>query len=165
MANAKQELMGQKGFTWQAYASAANYALANKVANDQAIAWADQALNINRSFQTLQIKANALQAADKKEDAEKLMKEAVALGNENDINNYGYVLLQQGQNDKAIEVFTMNTTKFPTSANTFDSLGEAYVAKGDSKNAIRNFKKALTLSPPAATKANSEKYLKQLGAM
>ena len=94
-----------------------------------------------------------------------LTKEAVALGNENDINNYGYVLLGQGQNDKAIEVFTLNTTKFPASPNTFDSLGEAYVAKGDNKNAIKNFKKALTMNPPAAVKANSEKFLKQLGAM
>ena len=165
MANAKQELMGQKGFTWQAYSSAANYAIANKVNPDQALAWADQAVNINRNFQTLQVKANALKAADKPDDADKLMKEAVVLGNENDINNYGYTLLGQGQNDKAIEVFLLNTKKFPASANTFDSLGEAYVAKGDNKNAITSFKKALTLSPPPATKANSEKFLKQLGAM
>jgi len=163
--NAKQELMGQKGFTWQAYASAANYALANKVYTDQALAWADQALNNNRNFQTMQIKANALTAANKKDEAEKLMKEAVGIGNENDINQYGYALLGQGQNDKAIEIFVLNTKKFPASANTFDSLGEAYVAKGDNKNAIASFKKALTLSPPPATKANSEKFLKQLGAM
>jgi tetratricopeptide (TPR) repeat protein len=165
MNNAKQELMGQKGFTWQAYSSAANYAIANKVNSDEALAWADQAVNINRNFQTLQVKANALRAGGKTEDADKLMKEAVLVGNENDINNYGYVLLQQGQHDKAIEVFVLNTTKFPNSPNAFDSLGEAYVAKGDSKSAIKNFKKALTMNPPGPTKANSEKFLKQLGAM
>jgi len=165
MNNAKQELMGQKGFTWQAYSSAANYAIANKVDNDLALSWADQAVNINRNFQTLQVKANALKAAGKSDDADKLMKDAVAIGNENDINNYGYVLLGQGQNDKAIEVFILNTTKFPNSPNTFDSLGEAYVAKGDSKNAIKNFKKALSMNPSGPVKANSEKFLKQLGAM
>jgi tetratricopeptide (TPR) repeat protein len=165
MNNAKQELMGQKGFTWQAYSSAANYAIANKIDNDQALAWADQAVNINRNFQTLQVKANALRASGNTDDADKLMKEAVTIGNENDINNYGYVLLGQGQNDKAIEVFILNTTKFPNSPNAFDSLGEAYVAKGDSKNAIKSFKKALTMNPPGNVKANSEKFLKQLGAM
>ena len=165
MNNAKQELMGQKGFTWQAYSSAANYAIANRVNNEQALAWADQAVNMNRNFQTLQVKANALRAGGKTADADNLMKEAVTLGNENDINNYGYVLLQQGQSDKAIEVFVLNTTKFPNSPNAFDSLGEAYVAKGDNKNAIKSFKKALTMNPPGPVKANSEKFLKQLGAM
>jgi tetratricopeptide (TPR) repeat protein len=165
MANAEQELMGVNGFTWQGYTSAANYAANNKVNIEQASKWADQALNITRSFQTLQVKANVLRLSNQPEEADKLMKEAIAIGNENDINNYGYVLLNQGQNDKAIEVFTLNTTKFPSSANTFDSLGEAYVGKGDNKNAIKNFKKALTLNPTAATKANSEKFLKQLGVM
>jgi tetratricopeptide (TPR) repeat protein len=165
MANATQELMGVNGFTWQGYSSAANYAVANKVNLEQASKWADQALTINRSFQTLQVKANVLRLTNQPEEAEKLMKEAVTVGNENDINNYGYTLLGQGQNDKAIEVFILNTTKYPSSANTFDSLGEAYVSKGDSKNAIKNFKKALTLNPQPATKANSEKFLKQLGAI
>jgi predicted negative regulator of RcsB-dependent stress response len=165
MANATQELMGLSGFTWQGNMSAANYAVNNKVNLEQAGKWADQAVNIARNFQTLQTKANVLRATGKTEDADKLMKDAVAVGTENDINVYGYNLMNQGQIDKAIEIFTINTTKFPASANTFDSLGEAYVGKGDNKNAIKNFKKALTLNPPAATKANSEKYLKQLGAM
>ena len=62
-------------------------------------------------------------------------------------------------------MFQLNTQRFPKSANTWDSLGEAYATKGDKKNAIINFKKSLTLNPPANVKANSEKYLKQLGAL
>lgn len=46
-----------------------------------------------------------------------------------------------------------------------DSLGEAYALKGDKKNAIKNFKKSLTLNPPQNVKDNSQKYLKQLGAI
>ena len=53
----------------------------------------------------------------------------------------------------------------PESANAWDSLGEGYALAGDKQNAIANFKKSLSLNPPAATKANSEKYLKQLGAL
>jgi len=81
------------------------------------------------------------------------------------LNVYGYQLLNDGEQDKAIDILTINTKKFPKSANTWDSLGEAYALKGDKKNAIINFKKSLTLNPPANTKANSEKYLKQLGAL
>jgi tetratricopeptide (TPR) repeat protein len=165
MANATQELKGVMGFTWQGYASAAGYAAANKVNLEQASKWADQALNINRSFQTLSVKANVLRQTNQAAEADKLMKEAVALGNENELNTYGYNLLAQGQNDKAIEIFLLATTKYPGSANAFDSLGEGYITKGDKTNAIKSFKKALSMNPPAATKANSEKYLKQLGAM
>lgn len=165
MANATQELMGIKGFTWQGYNSAANYAASNNVNLEQASKWSDQAININKSFQTLNVKATILRQTNKVAEADKLMKEAVALGNENELNAYGYTLLAQGENDKAIEIFTVITTRYPASANAFDSLGEGYATKGDKTNAIKNFKKALALNPPAATKANSEKYLKQLGAM
>lgn len=93
------------------------------------------------------------------------MDEALSMANEQELNAYGYQLLQQGDVDKAIETFTLNTKKFPKSANTWDSLGEAYFIKGDKKNAIKNFKKSLSMNPPANVKANSEKFLKQLGAI
>jgi tetratricopeptide (TPR) repeat protein len=62
-------------------------------------------------------------------------------------------------------VLALVTTRFPKSANAWDSLGEAYALKGDKESAIKHFKKSLSLNPPAGTKANSEKYLKQFGAM
>jgi tetratricopeptide (TPR) repeat protein len=74
-------------------------------------------------------------------------------------------LLNQGNHDKAIEMFKLNTQRHPKSANAWDSLGEGYAIKGDKKNAIANFKKSLSMNPPANVKANSEKYLKQLGAL
>ena len=67
--------------------------------------------------------------------------------------------------DKAIEMFKLNTQRHPESANTWDSLGEGYVTKGDQKNAVASFKKSLSMNPPANVKANSEKFLKQLGAL
>ena len=93
------------------------------------------------------------------------MNDAIAVANENELNNYGYQLLNQNEQDKAIQILTINTQKHPNSANVWDSLGEAYALKGDKKNAIANFKKSLSLNPPPNVKANSEKYLKQLGAM
>ena len=93
------------------------------------------------------------------------MKDALAIATENELNNYGYQLLGQNKFDDAIGILTMATQRYPKSANTWDSLGEAYALKGDKKNAITNFKKSLSLNPNAGTKANSEKYLKQLGAM
>jgi len=165
MANAVEELKNTTGFSWQGYASAANYAAQNKINYDQALKWADQAVTMNNSFATLNIKSNVLRGMGKTEEADKVVNDAIAISTEGELNQYGYQLMNNGQVDKAIEMFTLNTKRFPKSANCFDSLGEAYVTKGDSKNAITNFKKSLSMNPPANVKANSEKFLKQLGAL
>lgn len=165
MANAAQELKGTTGFNWQGFSSAANYALQNKLGYDQALTWIDQAIAINSNFTDLSIKAGLLRATGKEADADNMMKAAFDVSTEVELNQYGYQLLAQNQPDKAIDAFVLNTRRHPASANVFDSLGEAYALKGDKKNAILNFKKSLSMNPPAATKANSEKYLKQLGAM
>ena len=165
MNNAIEELKGPVGFNWQGFSSAANYALRNKTHPEDALQWIDRAIGMNRSFNTLQIKSDLLKSKGNTSEAESLMKEAMTLATEAELNNYGYQLLGQGENDKAIQIFTMNTERHPKSANTWDSLGEAFAIKGDSKNAVKNFKKALTLNPAANVRANSEKYLKQSGAM
>jgi hypothetical protein len=165
MANAEEELKGPIGFTPQGFTSAANYALTNNVNHEKALSWVDQALAQNKNFNGMRIKAGLLKQTGKAADADKLLADAMQIATEPEINNYGYQLLQRGDHAKAIEILTINTVRFPKSANAWDSLGEAYATKGDKPNAIKNFKKALTLNPPENVKANSEKFLKDLGAL
>lgn len=162
MANANEELKGTVGFSWQGPASAAKYAADNKINTEQGLTWATQAINQNKSFNTLNTKAELLRQAGKKEEAEKIRTEALAVANENELNLYGYSLLNDKKFDEAIKVLAMITERYPESANAWDSLGEAYALKGDKPNAIKNFKKSLSMNPPANVKANSEKYLKEL---
>jgi len=164
LANAAEELKGPVGFGWQGFASAANYGLQNKVGYDKSLGWIDQAIAINKSFATLSVKAGLLKEMGKGDESDKIMNDAVAIATEVELNAYGYQLLGNNQQDKAIEVLTLNTTRHPKSPNAWDSLGEAYALKGDKKNAVVNFKKSLSLDPPANVRANSEKYLTQLGA-
>ncbi|MEZ4762633.1 MAG: tetratricopeptide repeat protein [Calditrichia bacterium] len=49
--------------------------------------------------------------------------------------------------DAAIDIFTVNTQLFPQIANTWDSLGEAHMVKGNRKLAIENYRKSLALNP------------------
>ncbi|MEP7317650.1 MAG: DUF2911 domain-containing protein [Panacibacter sp.] len=165
MANAAEELKGTVGFNWQGFSTAANYALQNNTNLEQGLKWINTAVAQNNSFATLSIKSAILAKMNKQDEADKTMKDALAKATENEINLYGYQLLNQGSTDKAIEILILNTQRFPNSPNAWDSLGEAYVAKGDNKNAIVNFKKSLNMNPPANVKANSEKFLKQLGAL
>ncbi len=165
LENAAAELRGPAGFNWQGPLSAANYAVQNKVALDKALVWANQAVAQNNSFATLRVKSNILKQMGDSTQANAIMKDGLAIASENDLNQYGYQLLGQQNFDQAIAILTMATQRYPKSANAWDSLGEAFAIKGDKKNAVINFKKSLSLNPPAGTKANSEKYLKQLGAM
>ncbi|MEP7106508.1 MAG: DUF2911 domain-containing protein [Ferruginibacter sp.] len=165
LANAAEELKGPTGFNWQGFSTAANYALQNKTNLAQAKIWIERAVAQHSSFATLSIKSGILKELHMTEDAEKTMSDAVAIATENELNLYGYQLLNAGQQDKAIEILAINTKRFPKSANTWDSLGEAYFTKGDKKNAITYFKKTLSMNPPDNVKANSEKFLKQMGEL
>jgi tetratricopeptide (TPR) repeat protein len=165
LTNALELFKGQTGFTWQNYNAAANYTLASKANTDQGIKWADQAILMNPNFTDMSTKAGLLDLAGNHSESEKIMKDAMAIATENELNNYGYQLLGNQQFDKAIAALKANAERHPSSANCWDSLGEAYALAGDKQNAILNFKKSLSLNPPENVKANSEKYLKQLGAM
>lgn len=165
MQNAAEELKGPIGFNWQGPSSAANYAIQNNVNLEQASTWMDQAIAQNRSFNTMSVKSQLLAKTGKTDEAEKLMNEALALGTESELNVYGYQLANGNKYDEAIKIMLLNTERHPKSANAWDSLGEVYALKGDKNNAIKSFKKSLSLNPAANVKANSEKYLKQLGGL
>lgn len=165
LANAAEELKGTAGFNWLGYSTAAAYTLQNKVGMDKGLVWIDQAIAQNPGFATLSIKADLLRETGKTADADAVRKKAVDVATEAELNQYGYQLINEKRMDEAVKILALNTERHPDSANTWDSLGEAYALKGDKDNAIKNFKKSLSLNPPPAVKANSEKYLKQLGAM
>ena len=66
---------------------------------------------------------------------------------EANMNNLGYMFLQQGKTKEALGVFKLNVECFPESFNVYDSYGEALAAVGDKENAIINYKKSLELNP------------------
>jgi tetratricopeptide (TPR) repeat protein len=63
------------------------------------------------------------------------------------LNDQGYKLIQLQRLDDAIKVFTLNTQLFPNAWNTWDSLADAYMKKGEKQIAIGYFKKSITLNP------------------
>ncbi len=58
-------------------------------------------------------------------------------------NALGYALLNAGRLEEAVDVFAWNAARFPEHANPWDSLGEAYVAVGDTAGAVRAYRKVL----------------------
>jgi glyoxylase-like metal-dependent hydrolase (beta-lactamase superfamily II) len=65
----------------------------------------------------------------------------------NELNNLGYHLLWRNRLDDAIEIFRLNIEAYPDNANTYDSMGEAYMTRGDKELAITYYEKSLELDP------------------
>jgi hypothetical protein len=77
------------------------------------------------------------------------------------VNNLGYRMLNLKQFNKAEALFKLNITNYPGSANCYDSMGDLYLAKGDSVKAIESFKKTLSLKNIPETKQKLETLLKE----
>jgi hypothetical protein len=160
----RRELHGLPGFFWQSLARAANWAAQHNASLDEADAWADRAVSLNRNFTTLRAKALV---AEKRGDAAagaSLRQEALTLANEADMNAHGYELLQSGKVDEAIEVFRNNTKKYPESWNVYDSLGEALALKGDKAGAKMQYEKALSMVRDAVNRKRIEGILTGLNS-
>ena len=78
---------------------------------------------------------------------------------ENEINNWGYMLLKEKRIKDAIEIFKLNVALYPNSANTYDSLGEMYAFMDEKALAIENYEDSLKLNPK---NKNAEEQLKKL---
>jgi len=66
---------------------------------------------------------------------------------EREFNTLGYRLLSQERIDQALFVFEFNARRYPDSWNAHDSLGEAYLKAGRTKDAIRSYERSLRLNP------------------
>lgn len=99
--------------------------------------------------------------------AEKMAAEALSTAlaehavDERIINLLGYRELRAGMKALAIVIFKANVAAFPASANTHDSLGEAYMEHGDRELAIRSYRRSLELDPG---NANARAMLEKLGS-
>ena len=61
------------------------------------------------------------------------------------LNDFGYFLLSQARNKDAIRAFRENIAAYPTSANVYDSMGDAYLADGHPTAARDAYRRATEL--------------------
>jgi len=82
---------------------------------------------------------------------------------EDDVNDLGFILMRDDKKKEAVEIFKFNLSKFPNSANAYDSLAEGYEAAGEKELAVKNFKKAVELNPKNTYAADRVKELEKAG--
>jgi dienelactone hydrolase len=78
---------------------------------------------------------------------------------EQELNRWGYRLLQSGRSRDGLEVIKLMADIYPDSANAHDSLGEAYAINKESANALRHYQRSLLLDPKNTNAAQALKIL------
>ncbi len=76
------------------------------------------------------------------------------------LNDLGYELLGAGKIDEAVRLFELNVAEYPADPNTYDSLAEGYMKRGDNELAIQYYRRSLALAPG---NTNAVSMLKGLG--
>ena len=160
----KSQMRGLPRFGWQGWNQAAQWTVANDYELDQGLAWADQSIGAQRTFANLRTKAAILEKKGDARAAQDLRDQAMKIATEADVNAAGYQLLGQQKTDEAIALFRKNIKDHPDSWNAHDSLGEALVAKGDTKAAVESYRKALSMTTDPVQKKRINDILAKLKA-
>ncbi len=83
---------------------------------------------------------------------------------EAELNALGYEILGRKKTALAVNVFKLNVEAHPTSANTYDSLAETYLAMGEKELALKLYKKALEVNPNYPNAKAAAQIVKKLEA-
>ena len=73
---------------------------------------------------------------------------------EPELNSLGYTFLRLNKFEDAIRIFQLNIEEYPASANTYDSLAEAYMDAGNKPLAIANYQQSVDRNPKNVNAAN-----------
>jgi tetratricopeptide (TPR) repeat protein len=143
----REQLLSLPGFGWQGPMQAAQYCLENEINYDEALKWIDQSIARNSNFSNNIVKAELLRKMEVVEESDKLRKIAFENASENELNTYGYQLINNNKIQEAIDVFKINVGRYSDSWNAYDSYAEALNLAGDSDGAIKNYELAKSKAP------------------
>lgn len=149
-----EDLRGSVGFKQENLLTAAQFCAQNKTNMEEALNWVDLSVSNPfigvENFNTYQTRAALYRAMGKTTEANTQMDKAIKdpSATVQDIHQYGRSLLNNGQKEKAMEVFKFNAQKNAHDKFTPNvGLARAYAAMNDKKNAIKHWELALKNIP------------------
>lgn len=162
MASIRGDLRGVPGFRAEAWTQAAQYWVQHGGNLDEALKFADGALQRGGQYGSHMVKAQILEKKGNAAGAADERKKADAVATENDLNRSAYALINDKKVDEAIKVLIAATQRFPEASNLQDSLGEVLALKGDKAGAQAAYGKALALAKTPAEKKRIEGSIAKL---
>ncbi len=167
LAKIHEELRNANGFRWQNWVAAANYALQAKRPND-ALEFAQAAVNRQfigqENFQTLNVLANAQEAAGKADESKATRAKALnhPTATPTDLHQYARQLLNQGKKEEALAVWELNAKRNKDAWPVNVGLARGYSAVGKYKDALKYAKLALAQAPDEGNRKSLEAGIKKL---
>lgn len=143
----RNQLRGREQFEWQAWQEAANYLLNNNLSPEEAAKYADSSIANEDRFENEITKARALSALGRKDEALAVRNKALAMGNQQQLHDYGRTLQAQSHYDDALDVFRSNIRKDPNSWISHNEAARISVAQGDYPTAIKEMELAIAAAP------------------
>jgi Protein of unknown function (DUF2911) len=140
LANLRQQLRAFPRYTWMSWNDAASYLLAEKIALDTALAYADTSIANEDRYDNEMTKANVLLAMGRRADGLVAERKALELGTPVQVDQFAREALAQKRNDEAYDAFRLNGTKHADAWFVHDGLARVYSAEhrfGDAQKEMR----------------------------
>lgn len=161
----RHELQSSAGFSGTNWQAAAQFCLQKETNLEEALTWADNAINPpfgTETFSTLQLKSMLLAKLKLTAEADSILKKAIDKATILELHGYGRQLIGQKEPQKALEIFQANFRKFGDAWPTHVGLARGYSATGDLKKALEHAKIALGQAPDDLNRKNLEGMVKTL---
>ena len=166
LAQMSDELKNAAGFDYRNYDAAAQFAIQNKMALKDALAWAQTAARNGfpgqENFDTLSTLADAQEANGMTADAAKTREKAMAMATAIQLHLYARQLLQQGKKQEALAAWELNAKKHPNEWPVNVGLARGYSAVGRYQDALKYAKLALAQAPDENNKKNLQTGITKL---
>jgi tetratricopeptide (TPR) repeat protein len=153
-ASLKKQLRNLAQYTWMSWDDAANYLLAEKIALDQALTYANTSIQNEDRYENELTKSKVLAALNRKDEAATAQKKALDLASPLQIHLYARQLQAEKRSDEAFAIFRENAQKHPDQWFVHSGLARMYCAQGKFDDAVKEMKLAMAAAPD-----NQKSYL------
>jgi len=163
LASLKKQLRNLSQYTWLSWNDAATYLLTEKIALDQALAYANKSIENEDRYENELTKSRVLMALNRSDEAAVAQKKALDFATPLQVHLYARQLQAEKRNDEAFAIFRDNAKKHPDQWFVHTGLARVYCAQGKFDDAVAEMKLA-SAAAPAAQKSYLDGLISQLQA-
>ena len=146
-ASIRKQLRTLGRYAWMSWEEAAEYLLAENVALDDALAYANKSIEIEDRIENELTKSKALTALNRGAEASAARERALEVASAVQLNDYGTELLQSKHEQDALAVFRLNAKKHPGEWIAHEGLARVYSSQNNFEMALKEMRLALAGAP------------------
>jgi len=146
-ASLQKQLRNLSQYTWMSWDDAATYLLTEKIANDEALAYANKSIENEDRYDNEMTKSKVLTALNRKDEAAAAQKKALDLASPLQVHIYARQLQGEKRSEEAFAIFRENAKKHPEQWFVHSGLARIYCSQGKFDDAAKEMKLALAGAP------------------